>query len=73
MSEINGLAVYKLLKLDPNTCSIPIIFVTDKPSMKRVVQSQIAEDIKLITKPINMSALTNQIIDLCNSYLITNN
>ena len=73
MPEFNGLDIYKLLKSNPITCEIPIIFITAMVRMKQIIKSQITEDIEVIIKPFDMMTLVSQIINVCDRYLITNN
>ncbi len=73
MPEFNGLDIYKLLKSNPITCEIPIIFVTAMVRIKQIIKSHITEDIEVIIKPFDMMTLASQIINICDRYLITNN
>lgn len=72
MPNLSGLDVYHLLKSNPTTCSIPIIFVTAMVRMEPIIRAQITEDIEVITKPFNIMTLANQVIDVCDRYLATN-
>ncbi|MCC0179073.1 response regulator [Waterburya agarophytonicola K14] len=72
MPNLNGLDVYHLLKSNPNTCSIPIIFVTAMVRMEPIIRAQITEDIEVITKPFDIMTLANQVINVCDRYLVTN-
>lgn len=72
MPNLNGLDVYHLLKSNQTTCSIPIIFVTAMVRMKPIIRAQITEDIEVITKPFDIMTLANQVTDVCDRYLITN-
>ncbi|MGB5635489.1 MAG: response regulator [Waterburya sp.] len=70
MPNLNGLDVYHLLQSNLTTCSIPIIFVTAMTSMRKIIKSQITEDIEIITKPFDMMTLEKQVIDVCDRYLV---
>ncbi|MEM7595889.1 MAG: response regulator [Cyanobacteria bacterium P01_A01_bin.83] len=73
MPKLNGLDIYKLLKSHPNTCNIPIIFMTAMTRMEKIIKARITEDIKVIVKPFDIMTLANQIIIECDRYLIRNN
>ena len=66
MPEIDGFAIYKLLKSNPLTCNIPIIFVLAKARIKEEVKSRISEDVLVITKPLDILELHSQLDKLCN-------
>ena len=72
MPDLNGLDVYHLLKSNLTTCSIPIVFVTAMVRVEPIIRAQIAEDIEVIIKPFNIMTLANQVIDVCDRYLVTN-
>ena len=69
MPNLDGIAVYKMLKSDRATRSIPTIFLTAMLGMKKKVQSQVNADVEVITKPIGIIALKKQITDLYDHYL----
>ncbi len=69
MLNLDGIAVYKMLKSEQATCSIPAVFLTAMIGMKEMVQSQVDSDVEVITKPIDVISLKNQITDLYNRYL----
>lgn len=71
MPNQNGLDIYNLLKSDPRTCSIPIIFVTAMVQMERIIKLQIAEEIEVITKPFDIMTLASRVIAACDRYLPT--
>lgn len=73
MPMLNGLDIYNLLKSNAATCSIPIIFVTAMIQMQEIVKLQITEDIEVIVKPFDIMKLAQQIDDVCDRYLVTNN
>ncbi len=73
MPDLNGLEVYKLLKLNRITRSIPIIFITAMVSMKKIIKSQISEDIEIITKPFDITTLAERIIEVCDRSLVASN
>lgn len=72
MPDLNGLDVYHLLKSNLTTCSIPIVFVTAMVRMEQIIRAQITEDIEVITKPFDIMRLVNQVINVCDRYLVTN-
>ena len=65
LSGLDGLDIYNLLKSNPATQSIPIIFVTAMPGTAKIIREKIAEDVAIITKPFNILTLKNQISDIC--------
>lgn len=73
MPDLNGFEVYKLLKSKRITRSIPIILVTAMVSMKKIIKSQINEDIEVITKPFDITTLAERIIAICDRSLVASN
>lgn len=73
MPELNGLDVYKLLKSNWSTCSIPIIFLTAMVMTKEIINSQITEDVQIIIKPFDIMELENEVIQVYNRYLALSN
>ncbi|VEP12269.1 Response regulator receiver protein (fragment) [Hyella patelloides LEGE 07179] len=69
MPNLDGIAVYKMLKSKQATCSIPIIFLTAMIGMEKMVQSQVDADVEVMTKPMSIIILKNQITDRYNRYL----
>ena len=67
--NLDGIAVYKILKSKQTTRSIPTIFLTAMIGMEKAVQSQVNADVEVITKPIGIISLKKQITDLYNRYL----
>ena len=74
MPQLNGLAIYKLLKLDSTTSSIPIIFLTAMVRMEKIIRAKILDNIivdditdriEIISKPFHMTALEQKIIEAC--------
>ena len=63
MPRLNGLAVYNLLKLEPTTLSIPIIFFTSMIGMERIIKSKTNQDVPILRKHFNVTKLKNQIND----------
>ncbi len=51
MPEIDGFEVCRRLKADPDTCDIPIIFLTALRANKKIVQGFAAGAVDYITKP----------------------
>jgi CheY-like chemotaxis protein len=72
MHGLNGLEIYSLLKDNPITRSIPIIFITAMTRMEKIIRLQIIEDIEIIIKPFDMMTLKKQVIDACDRHLLTN-
>ena len=69
MPRLDGIAVYKMLKSERATRSIPIVFLTAMIGMEKVVQSQVDTDVEVITKPMSIIFLKDRITDLCDRYL----
>ena len=69
MPRLDGIAVYKMLKSERATRSIPIVFLTAMIGMEKVVQSQVDTDVEVITKPMSIIFLKERITDLCDRYL----
>ena len=69
MPKLDGVAVYKILKSERATRSIPTVFITAMIGMEEVVRSQVNADVEVITKSIGIISLKNQITDLYNRYL----
>ena len=72
MPNIDGIAVYKILKSHQSTRSIPTIFFTAMLGMEKAIQSEVNADVEVITKPMSIIFLKEQIIDLYNRYLSLN-
>lgn len=70
MPKLNGLDIYKLLRSDSNTCSIPIIFVTAMTRMEKIIKAQITEDVEVIVKLFDLMTLASQVVSECDRYLI---
>lgn len=68
MSKFDGLDIYKILKSDFYTSSIPIIFMTAMTPVIPILKSQIAEDVGIITKPFDVIKLAKQITKMCDRY-----
>ena len=69
MPGLDGVAVYKILKSDLATRSIPTVFLTAMVGMEKIIQREVNADVEVITKPIGIIFLKNQITDLYNRYL----
>ena len=63
MPKLDGVAVYKILKSERATRSIPTVFITAMIGMEEVVRSQVNADVEVITKSIGIISLKNQITD----------
>ncbi len=57
MPEMNGFEVCKVLKANPQTSDIPIIFLTAKADMNSIVKGFVVGGQDYITKPFNASEL----------------
>jgi CheY-like chemotaxis protein len=68
MPDLNGLDVYELLKLDITTCLIPIMFMTAIEPIGRILKLQITENVKVITKPLNIVQLSHQLGEVLEDY-----
>ena len=64
--KLDGFATYKLLKSNPLTCNIPIVFISAKAWIEEEVKSRIAEDVLVITKPFDILELHSQLDKMCN-------
>ena len=69
MPNLDGISVYKILKSQRATSSIPIIFLTAMMGVEEMVRSQVNADVEVITKPMDLTVLKNLISDLYNRYL----
>ena len=69
MPGLDGIGVYQILKSEKATRSIPAILFTAMLGAKKKVQSEVGEDVEVITKPMGIVCLKNQINDLFNRYL----
>lgn len=63
MPDIDGLSVYKILKFDRTTRSIPVIFTTAMVGIEERIKRQISHDVKVITKPFDIRLLESQITE----------
>lgn len=63
MPNLDGFDVYKLLKSDVDTRSIPVIFTTAMVGVEEKIRRQISRDIKVISKPFNIRSLQTQITE----------
>lgn len=69
MPILNGVTVYEMLKCDLTTCFLPTIFFTAMVGVKKMIRSEMGKDVEVITKPMDLAVLKNQISDLCDRYL----
>ena len=69
MPNLDGIAVYKILKSKQTTHLIPTVFLTAMIGMEKVVRSQVNTDVEVVTKPMSIILLKNQITDLYDRYL----
>jgi CheY-like chemotaxis protein len=68
MPGLDGLDVYELLKLNITTCLIPIIFMTAMNLIETTLKRQIFEKAKVITKPLNIYQLSNQLSEVLENH-----
>jgi CheY-like chemotaxis protein len=68
MPDLNGLDVYELLKSDITTCLIPIMFMTAIDPIGRILKLQIPDNVKVITKPLNIDQLSHQLSEVLEDY-----
>ena len=68
MSDFDGLEIYRMLRSNPNTCSIPIILMTAMVPILPLLDKRITEDIEIITKPFDVSNLAKQITEIYDRY-----
>ncbi len=61
MPDLNGLDVYRLLKSSLTTYFIPIIFMTAMVPFAEILELQITESVKIVTKPMNIDQLQSLI------------
>lgn len=71
--EIDGLNVYKSLKSDPTTSSIPIMLITAMVGIEEIVKSRITENVEVITKPFDILELSNRIDRVFESSMVRSN
>ncbi|HEY9769123.1 MAG TPA: response regulator [Coleofasciculaceae cyanobacterium] len=68
MPDLNGLDVYRLLKSALTTCYIPIIFMTAMHPIGEILELQIKDSVKIITKPMNIDQLQYLISEEIRNY-----
>ena len=66
MPNLDGTGVYKMLKSQTATHRIPIIFLTAMMGVETLIRSQVDADVEVITKPMDLTVLKNQISHLFN-------
>ena len=69
MPDLDGISVYQILKSEKATGSIPAILFTAMLGAKKKVQSEVGEDVEVITKPMGIISLKKQITNLHGRYL----
>ena len=69
MPDIDGVAVYKILKSDLSTCYIPTVFITAMVGVEKMICSEANADVEIITKPMDLTVLKDCISDLYARYL----
>ena len=69
MPGLDGIGVYQILKSEKATRSIPAILFTAMLGAKKKVQSEVGEDVEVITKPMGIISLKKQITNLYGRYL----
>ena len=70
MPKLDGFAVYKLLKNNLFTCTIPIIFVTAQAFILERVKSRISSNVLVITKPLDVLELPDRLNELCSEKMV---
>ena len=65
MPEMDGLTIYKLLRKKLSTCHIPVVFASAKAFVRETIKSQIAENVLVITKPLDVLKLPQQLNEIC--------
>ena len=65
MPELDGLAVYDMLKSNLATSSIPIIFMTATTRKNVISQLEDTASAGILIKPLDMASLKSQIKKLC--------
>ena len=73
MPIMSGFDVYKLLKSDPISSSIPIVFLTTMDGMDKIIKSKTNRNVEVIKKHFNSTKLETQIIQAFNKFLVTAN
>ena len=63
MPNLDGFDVYKLLKSDPATRAIPVIFTTAMVGVEERVRRRISREVRVISKPFNIRLLQAQITE----------
>ena len=71
MPKLDGIAIYKMLKSDLATRSIPTVFLTAMVGMEKIVQREVNADVEVITKAMSIITLKKQITDLYKAIFIT--
>lgn len=64
----SGIDIYKQLKSESATRSIPVVFITAMGEMKEAIASEVCEDVEVINKPFDITRLAKQITEFYYSY-----
>lgn len=64
MPELNGFEVIKILKSNPNTAEIPVIFITALNDIKDIVEGLDLGSYGYITKPYNVEELKSRVLGI---------
>ena len=69
MPDLDGVAIYKMLKSDCSTRYIPTVFITAMVGVENMICSEADADVEVITKPMDLIILKDCISDLYARYL----
>ncbi len=61
MPEMNGFEVCRRLKAEPDTCNIPVIFLTAMTANKKVIQGFAVGAVDYITKPFDSQIVMTRV------------
>ena len=64
MPSLDGVAVYKMLNSDRSTRCIPTVLLTAMVGIEQMVCFEVNDNVEVITKPMDLTVLKNQISDL---------
>ena len=64
MPDMDGVEVYKILKSNSKTSSIPVVFVTAMPILEQTLIKEIDRDVAIIAKPLDILTLSDRITNI---------
>ena len=64
MPDMDGVEVYKILKSNSKTSSIPVVFVTAMPMLEQTLIKEIDRDVAIIAKPLDILTLSDRITNI---------